>query len=129
MILDAGALIAADRGDRRFYAWWKLATGRGEVAIAPSPVIAQAWRGPRCARLARVLSGCQSAELDRPTARRVGELCGQAGTSDVVDAFVVLLAVDRGDDILTSDPADLRYLAGHVAGVGRILRLADLGGP
>jgi hypothetical protein len=32
------------------------------------------------------------------------------GASDVVDAALVLLAAD-GDEILTSDPADLRPLA------------------
>ena len=39
-----------------------------------------------------------------------GELLGAAGRSDVIDAGVVLIAHD-GEDIITSDPEDLRPLA------------------
>jgi hypothetical protein len=48
--------------------------------------------------------------LDKFLGRRAGVLLGRAGTSDVIDAAVVLLASD-GDRILTSDPDDLRHLA------------------
>ena len=42
--------------------------------------------------------------------RDAGVLLGRAGTSDPVDASLVLLA-EGGDRILTSDPDDLRHLA------------------
>jgi len=48
--------------------------------------------------------------LDAPTARAVGQLCGVAGTTDVVDASVVLCARQRGHKILTGDPGDLRRI-------------------
>jgi hypothetical protein len=124
--LDAGALIAASRDDRRFWVWWKWWTLRGRVASVPSPVVAQVWRGGRDARLARVLAGCREVPLDPTMSRRTGELCGRAGTSDVVDAFVILSAADRQDDVLTSDPDDLGRLAGHVRGLGRIRTLDGL---
>ncbi|HTW07403.1 MAG TPA: hypothetical protein VME46_07835 [Acidimicrobiales bacterium] len=42
-------------------------------------------------------------------------LLGRSGTNDAVDAALVCLAAD-GDDILTSDPGDLKGLA-QAAGV------------
>lgn len=121
--LDAGALIAAARGDRTFWAWWKYLTSRRIVFSVPSLVVAQAWRGPRDARLAMMLQGCREVPFDAQLSRSVGELCARAGTTDVVDAFVVLGAADRKDDILTGDGGDLRALAAHAPGVGRILTL------
>lgn len=113
LTFDAGALIAADRNDRRFWALWKVATLRHVVARVPAPALAQAWRGGRNAQIARVVSACQVVPMDAPAARRAGELCGLAGTSDVVDAFVVQVAAERGDTIVTSDPDDLLRLAQH----------------
>lgn len=127
--LDTGALIAASRDDRRFWVWWKWLTSKGLVASVPSPVVAQAWRSGRDARLAVVLGGCREVPLDAHESRRTGELCGRARTSDVVDAFVVGGAANRKDDVLTSDPDDLRVLAAHAPGVGRIRTLDDLGPP
>ena len=118
--LDAGPLIAADRNDRRFWVWWKWVTRNGIVVRVPAPVVAQAWRGARNARMAQVLAGCDVIHMDGPAARRTGELCARAGTSDIVDAFVIESAASRGDDVLTTDPADLERLAAHRPGVGRI---------
>ena len=87
--LDAGPLIAADRGDRAFFVWWKLMTRRGTVLAIPATVIAQVWRGPRQARMAHVVSGCQPVPLNMALARAVGELCGRSRTADIVDASVV----------------------------------------
>jgi hypothetical protein len=42
-------------------------------------------------------------------ARAAGALLGSAGTSDPIDATVVLIA-DEGDDILTSDAPDIQIL-------------------
>ena len=125
--LDTGALIAAERNDRRFWVWWKWQTSRGVVATVPSPVVAQAWRSARDARIAMVLGGCREAALDAPASRRTGELCAAARTADVVDAFVVRGAADRRDDVLTSDPGDLLALAAYAPGIGKIRTLDDLG--
>lgn len=125
--LDTGALIAASRNDRRFWVWWKWLTSSGVVATVPSPVVAQAWRSGRNVRLAMVLGGCRELPLDSTASRRTGELCARAGTSDVVDAFVVRGAADRRDDVLTSDPGDLLSLAGFAPGIGKIRTIDDLG--
>lgn len=127
MTLDTGALIAAERNDRRFWVWWKWQTSRGVVATVPSPVVAQAWRSPRDVRIAIVLGGCREVSMDASASRRTGELCAAAKMADVVDAFVVRGAADRRDDVLTSDPGDLTVLAAHAPGVGRIRTLDELG--
>lgn len=125
--LDTGALVAADRNDRRFWAWWKRATALSVVATVPAAVIAQAWRdGARQANLARVLGGCSVAVMDDPIARRTGELCGDSRTRDVVDACVAVVAALGGDDVLTSDPDDLAPLLARVGATGRVLSLDDL---
>lgn len=49
--------------------------------------------------------------LPRRTALRIGRLLGAAGTSDVVDAAVVVCAQALGlAPVITSDPQDLRKL-------------------
>jgi hypothetical protein len=72
-------------------------------------VVAQVWRGPRNARLAKVLAGVGVHALDPATARQIGVLLGRTGTSDVVDGHLALLAA-AGDRILTSDVSDLDRL-------------------
>jgi hypothetical protein len=42
------------------------------------------------------------------------------------DAAVAVIAAERGEDILTSDPDDITRLAEHHKGIGRVVSLADL---
>jgi hypothetical protein len=77
---------------------------------ASAPVVAQAWRGSaRQARLARLLTMIDVRDSRLTDARAAGELLAATGTSEVVDALVALLAVP-GDQLLTSDPDDLKLL-------------------
>ena len=111
LTLDAGALIAAERGDRRLPVFLEEATRKGWVVTVPAPVVGQVWRGgSRQARLARLLAECEIEPTTDEMARAAGVLLGQAGKADIVDALVVLGAVERGDEILTSDPEDLAAL-------------------
>jgi len=55
------------------------------------------------------LDGIEVRPLDEELGRRAGVLLERAGTSDVVDAALVLLAED-GDEIITSDPGALKEL-------------------
>lgn len=122
-ILDAGALIALDRGDRDAWALIAEAQRRGLRPAVPAPVIAQAWRnGARQARLARALSGTDQIPADGPLAFRAGALLARARTEDVLDALVALAAADRpGWEIMTSDPADIQHLLSAL-GVTRVIR-------
>jgi hypothetical protein len=110
LVFDTGALIALDRGDRAIGALLAVAAESGVEAITSSACVAQAWRDPtRQARLARALAGFLEQALDPTTACRCGALLARAGTKDIVDGAVVLLA-DNGDTILTSDAPDIERL-------------------
>ncbi len=126
LTLDTGALIAADRDDRRFWAFWKEAERRDIDVTVPAAVLAQAWRGGRNARMAMLLAACVTEQLDEPLAKATGVLCGRSRTCDIVDATVIVSAAERGDDVLTSDAGDLRTLAGHFPGFGRVLDIEAL---
>src|SRR6266545_2294178 len=49
-------------------------------------------------------------DLDRVDATNVGRLLAASGTSDIVDAHVVICARRSEQHVVTSDPADLRAL-------------------
>ena len=113
LTLDAGALLAFERNDRRLVGLLAEAIRRGLTLAVPAAVVGQVWRdGRRQSRLARLLSatGVEVVPLDDHGARAAGQLCGVRGTADVVDASVVICARQRGHRIVTSDADDLRRL-------------------
>jgi hypothetical protein len=114
---DTGALIAADRGERRMWARHRALLLRREVPTVPAPVVAQSWRGSnRQVLLARILSGCDVEALDDGRARSVGVLAARAATSDIVDACVVEGALRRSDLVVSSDEGDLQSIAAATGG-------------
>lgn len=75
-------------------------------------VVGEVWRGgSRAARIARLLAASEVVDLTHGRARSAGELCERAGTSNPVDASVVLVATPRRATVVTSDPDDIRRLA------------------
>ena len=110
LTLDTGALIAADKNDRRFWAIWKRANQRQLRLTVPTVVLAQAWRG-NSPLLSRCLAACELESFDEQRARRAGELLARSHTADVIDAAVLLSAASRGDLVITSDPDDIQRLA------------------
>lgn len=114
---DAGALVAADRGERRMWARHRALLVTRTVPTVPAPVVAQAWRGGgRQALLVKLLRGCDVEALDDIRARSVGALAARARTTDIVDACVAEGALRRHDLVVSSDPDDLRSIAGAVDG-------------
>jgi hypothetical protein len=107
---DTGALIAAERSDRQVWAVHRRALERGIVPTVPAGVLGRGWRGGPQVQMSRLLLGCRVEDLDEARARATGAACGVAGTSDVVDASVVVGAAARGDLVVTSDPGDLERL-------------------
>src|SRR5262245_25921884 len=75
-------------------------------------VVAQVWRDRRGRQsgLARLLRAVDVRWVSPEDGRAAGILQAEAGTSDTIDATVVLLAAP-GDRIVTSDPGDMRRLA------------------
>ena len=88
----------------------------------PAGVVGQAWRDGRVqVTLGRFLRSEEVTiiPLDKQMARACGELCAAASSPDVIDASVVIVARERRDLIVTSDPSDLRRLdpAAHIIAV------------
>jgi hypothetical protein len=112
LVLDAGAFVAVERGDRAVVALVKRERLAGRPPVTSGAVVAQVWRGGRGRQVpvATLLAGTDVVPVDEGLGRRAGMLLARSGSSDAVDATVVCLAAD-GDDILTSDPGDLRSLA------------------
>jgi len=121
LVLDAGGLIAVDRQDRVVGAMLRVAQQRTIPVRTSASAIAQVWRnGSLQANLARVLAGVDTAALDGPTGRLVGELLGRSRTSDVVDGHLGLI-VRSGDTVLTSDPKDIKMIL-NARGVSATVR-------
>ncbi len=112
LVLDAGAFLAVERDNRDVVALVKRERLAQRPPVTSGGVVAQVWRGGRGrqAQVARLLAGVDIAAIDDRLGRRAGLLMARSGQSDAIDATVVCLAAD-GDDILTSDPSDLRALA------------------
>ena len=113
IVLDAGALIALDRGDKRIIALLQRALAQGRAFRVPAGVVGQSWCDGRVqVALARFLRSeeVEIIPLDEQLARSCGELCGAAGSADMIEASVGILARERRDLIVTSDLNDLRRL-------------------
>lgn len=110
LTLDAGGLIALDRNDRRLIVLLARATETNSRITVPASALAQAIRRPeRQARLSRLIRqpSTDVVALDRIDAVQVGRLLAASGTSDPVDAHVVICARRAGQAVVTSDPDDL----------------------
>jgi predicted nucleic acid-binding protein len=109
---DTGALVAAERNDRRM---WALHAGflAEEVApTVPAPVVAEAWcGGARQASLSRLLAMCAVEPMSEEQARQVGVLAGKAAYDDIVDVTVVEGAIRRRDAVVTSNESHILAIA------------------
>jgi hypothetical protein len=111
LLLDAGAFLAVERGDRHVIALIKRERLAGRAPRTHGGVIGQVWRGgARQARIAALIKAVEIESLDVELGRQAGVLLGRTKSDDVIDAALVLLGRDR-DEVLTSDPEDLLALA------------------
>lgn len=113
-VLDTGALIAIERGDRAMLVLVAEARALRYTLTIPAACVAQVWRQP--ARQARVaaflrLPNVRIVALDDEEARLVGLSLGRARSTDITDAHVALCATRLRQAVLTSDPDDIRALA------------------
>jgi hypothetical protein len=109
--LDAGALIAFERGSAVVQAFVERAQRTGTPVRTTTAVIAQVFRKPSVQTIVvRLLRGLDELSLDGENSRRTGILLGVAKRADVVDGSLID-AARNGDEILTSDVSDLLHLA------------------
>lgn len=115
IVLDTGGLIGIERYDRRVVGLIELGRRAGANLVTVAPVVAQAWRGgAQQARLARWLPMIDVRPTGLAQAKAAGELLAKSSASDAVDALVALAAVP-GDQLMTSDPDDLKALVAERA--------------
>jgi hypothetical protein len=74
-------------------------------------VLAQARRGAPHANLSRLLRGCQVTPATEDLGKAADAICGHTGTTDVIDALVVVTTLRLHALVVTSDPDDLQHLA------------------
>jgi hypothetical protein len=126
VVYDAGLLIAAERNDRDVWADHRARLEIGVVPTTTAPVVAQVSRSPRQAQLRRLLRGCEIAGFAPGQAHEVGRLLARSGTSEVVDAHVVLTAASTGATVLTSDVAEIEHLSDSLPGPVVVRRVSPL---
>ena len=114
LTLDTGALLALDHPSKALIMQARLAEARrrGAAICVPAGAVAQAWRGSRQVRLARLIksSDVEVAIMTLSVARTVGSICAATGHTDVVDVHVALCAKERGHAVVTSDRDDVAHI-------------------
>lgn len=125
LTLDAGALIAIERGDRRVASLVRVALDRRAPVTVPAPVVVEWWRGQR-GPIARLLDAFDVEPLGERLARVAGEALARVRGASAIDAVVMASAAARGDAVITADLADLERLRAVFPGV-RLLGVSSLG--
>ena len=119
---DTGALISAERGDRRMWALHRRALERGTPPTVPAAVLVEGWRG--AVQSSRLLHGCVVESLEEEHAKAAGELLGHCSLSvEATDATVVESALRKQDRVVSSNRSHLMALA---AGVSKRLDVIDV---
>lgn len=112
---DSGALIAADRDERRMWLIHQRALMRGVRPVVPAGVLTEVYRSARQTQLARLLHGCLIDPLDEAAAKAAGALLGRCAMDPgAVDASVAEGALRRGDAVVSGNAAHMRDLADAV---------------
>jgi PIN domain len=123
VVYDAGALIAADRDDPKLWADHRVLLECGVTPWTTAPVLAQVSRSAEQVRLRRFLRGCHIASFESQQAHTVGALLAASGTTDVVDAHVIVTAAAHTGTVLTSDPDDLQRLSQKLSAPVNVKRI------
>ena len=123
VVYDAGVFIAAERNDRDVWADHRARLELGLLPRTTAPVVAQVSRSPRQAQLRRLLRGCDIVPFRAEESHDVGSLLAKAGTSDVIDAHIVITAARHSASVLTSDLDDLHQLVRQLPAPPRVLRV------
>ena len=110
--LDAGALLAIERGEQRGTQLLELAKRRLAVLAVPVPVIAAWWRGRTDVR-DHILNVVNVEPLSPAVAKAAGEAQAKLRRASALHAIVLAFAASRGDVVFTSDPKHLESLQAY----------------
>ncbi len=114
--LDGGALIAIERRSRAMAVRLEQAEEEGLDVLVSVVAVAEVWRDPPSALIARQLRGSVVEPVDVELARAAGRAVGATGAS-TTDAIVAASASRAGAVLFTTDGEDLRALAEHFHGL------------
>jgi hypothetical protein len=113
LVYGVGALRAAARGDRAFWAVHRAALAHGIVPVVPVSVIAEGFRTEaRADRIEDLLQGSEIEIMGPEGARRIGELAVKASTADLVAASVAETAARRNCAVIAARQNALNSAAG-----------------
>ncbi|MGH9043867.1 MAG: twitching motility protein PilT [Acidimicrobiales bacterium] len=117
LVYGVGAVRAAARGDRRFWAIHRAALAHGIVPIVPVGVIAEGFRTEaRADRIGDLLDGVEVEPLTAEGAQRIGQLAIRASTADLIATSVAEIAARRNCAVISARQAALgnaATLLGH----------------
>jgi predicted nucleic acid-binding protein len=120
VLLDSSALSGAATGQFRVRAELSLAEELGVGVHVSSITLTETLRGHRRdARVHAVLAGTEQQPVTPELGRAAGELLGQTGRDNTVDAIVAVTATGLGARVrlLTGDPDDLNALTASMPNV------------
>jgi len=120
VVLDAGALSAGARGDVRVRAELTFAEQLGVRVHVSAVTLTEVLRGhARDARIHSLLAAVVKDSVTPEIGRAAGELLGEAGKQDTIDAVIAVTAQRAGERVrlLTGDPIDLNALTTEMGGV------------
>lgn len=118
---DTGALIALERRSRRARQIVERAMEVKARITAPSPVVAEWWRGRSDVR-EHITRAIRVEPLTESVAKLAGEALAAVRGATAIDAIVMASAAQRGDLVYTSDVEDLDKLRAHFRAV-RVLAI------
>jgi hypothetical protein len=112
VVLDAGAFIALERRNAVAVRLAQRFARDRTPLVTSAGVVAQVWRGGAGAQvpIAFLLRRTEVVDLTHAVARTLGRMLAATGTSDAIDAHVVLLAHARGWPVLSGDAHDLHAI-------------------
>lgn len=93
----------------------------GTTPVTTAPVVSQVIRSAQQVQLRRLLRGCRQVPFLPQDSHEVGRLLGRAGTSDVVDAHLVVIATRAGVSVRTGDKSDIGHLCSYLPNARRVL--------
>jgi hypothetical protein len=111
VIFDAGVFIALENPSQRrvVLALVERMQAEGVEPATNDAALAQAWRDPaKQVPMAMLVKATTVHPFG--DSRVIGRRCAVAGTSDVVDASLAVLADQLGMAVVTADPADMAHL-------------------
>ncbi|MHB1447211.1 MAG: PIN domain-containing protein [Acidimicrobiales bacterium] len=124
VVLDAGAVLGAARGNQRARAAILVARKRGDDLVVPAVVVAEVVRGkgPTDVQVDRALKAVRQVSSTPRRGRVAGQLLTGLSGPSTVDALVMAEALLAGGlaVVVTTDPDDMRALLTNAGSVARL---------